>query len=102
MHAVLLMSLGVGYIIEDGLCQIYLLKNGLEAKHDGYVQFSLCLRALSGIQRTLCASIFPKIWLRAKQFWKYAILIAEDIVRIRPTVTELSVKKHSPIINANP
>ena len=44
MYAVLLMSLGfvgprdgIYSIIEDSLCQVYLLETGLEAKHDGYV-----------------------------------------------------------------
>ena len=48
-------------IVEDSLCQVYLLETGLEAKHDGYVLFSLCLWALSGpgvgyiqLLRTVC------------------------------------------------
>ena len=47
MYAVLLMSVGfvgprdgIYSIIEDSLCQVYLLETGMEAKHDGYVQFS--------------------------------------------------------------
>ena len=28
---------GIYSIIEDSLCQVYLLETGLEAKHDGYV-----------------------------------------------------------------
>ena len=55
MYAVLLMSLGfvgprdgIYSIIEDSLCQVYLFETGMEAKHDGYVQFSLCLWALLG------------------------------------------------------
>ena len=56
MYAVLPMSVGPAVgpgggtysIIEDGLCHVYMLETGLEAKYDGYVQFSLCLWALSG------------------------------------------------------
>ena len=55
MYAVLLMSVGfvgprdgIYSIIEDSLSQVYLLETGMEAKHDGYVQFSLCLWALLG------------------------------------------------------
>ena len=33
---------GIYSIIEDSLCQVYLLETGLEAKHDGYVLFTLC------------------------------------------------------------
>ena len=55
IYAILLMSVGpvgpgggIYSIIEDSLCQVYLLETGLEAKHDGYVLFSLYLWALSG------------------------------------------------------
>ena len=44
IYAILLMSVGpvgpgggIYSIIEDSLCEVYLLETGLEAKHDGYV-----------------------------------------------------------------
>ena len=55
IYAILLISVGpvgpgggIYSIIEDSLCQVYLLETDLEAKLDGYVLFSLCLWALSG------------------------------------------------------
>ena len=69
IYAVLLMSVGpvgprgggIYSIIEDVVCQAYVLRTGLKPNNCGYMQFCLCLWALSGpgvgyiqLLRTVC------------------------------------------------